>query len=354
MWGRLLHVSIRSWHGSHSSANMAFRSGFSLTWLTAMHPQKGKTMRKTSYVIIAAVLVALIVSAAFATIYLSSLTNSSTASSSGVIHVVAAENFWGSLITQLGGARVSVTSIVSDPNVDPHEYESNPANAIAIANAQLVVINGAGYDTWAQQLIAASSTPGQVVLNVQEVINQTVGANPHFWYSPAYVNETVKAMYQDLVSIDPSHASYYTQQYDALKASLAVCNGRIGAIKQQFGSVKVASTESIFVYLANASGLDLVSPPAFMEAVAEGNDPPAQSIVQFDQLITNGTVKVLVYNEQTVTPLTQSTKALASQNNIPTVPVTETIQPPDVSFQVWMNAQLITLQNALNQQARGR
>jgi len=270
-----------------------------------------------------------------------------------VIHVVAAENFWGSLITQLGGTRVSVTSIVSDPNADPHEYESNTADAIAIANAQLVIINGAGYDTWAQQLIASSNTPNQVVLNVQELINQTDTANPHFWYSPTYVNETVKAMYQDLVSIDPSHASYYTQHYEALQASLAEYNARINEIKQQFGGTKVASTESIFAYLANATGLDLVSPPAFMEAVAEGNDPPAQSIVQFDQLITNGTVKVLVYNAQTVTPLTQSIKALASQNNIPIVPVTETIQPPDVSFQVWMNAQLIILQNALNQQALG-
>lgn len=311
-------------------------------------------MRKTGYVIIATVLAALIVSGAFAGIYLSNPTTSSTTSSSGVIHVVAAENFWGSLITQLGGTRVSVTSIVSDPNADPHEYESNTANAIAIANAQFVIINGAGYDTWAQQLIAASSTPHQVVLNVQELINQTGDANPHFWYSPTYVNETVKAMYQDLVSIDPSHASYYTQQYDALKASLAVYNGRIAEIKQQFGGVKVASTEGIFGYLANATGLDLVSPPAFMEAVSEGNDPPAQSIVQFDQLITNGTVKVLVYNAQTVTPLTQSTKALASQYNIPIVPVTETIQPPDASFQVWMNAQLIILQNALNQQALGK
>jgi len=311
-------------------------------------------MRKTSFVIIATVLVALIVSGAFAGIYLSNPTTSSTSSSSGVIHVVAAENFWGSLIAQLGGTQVSVTSIVSDPNADPHEYESNTANAIAIANAQLVIVNGAGYDTWAQQLIASGNTPNQVVLNVQELINQTGDANPHFWYSPTYVNQTVKAMYQDLVSIDPSHASYYTQQYDALKASLAAYNGRIAEIKQQFGGVKVASTESIFAYLANATGLDLVSPPAFMAAVAEGNDPPAQSIVQFDQLITNGTVKVLVYNAQTVTPLTQSTKALASQYNIPTVPVTETIQPPDVSFQVWMNAQLIILQNALNQQALGK
>ena len=244
-------------------------------------------------------------------------------------------------------------SIVTDPNADPHEYESNTADAIAIADAQLVIVNGAGYDDWALQLIAASDTPHQVVLNVQELIGQTVGANPHFWYSPTYVNETVNAMYQDLVSIDPSHTSYYTQQYAALNASLAVYNGRIDEIRQDFAGAKVASTESIFVYLAAACGLDLVSPPAFMEAVAEGNDPPAQSIVQFDNLITNGTIVMLVYNEQTVTPLTQSIKSLAAQYNIPIVGVTETVQPKDVAFQVWMNAELLDIQNALNQPALG-
>jgi zinc/manganese transport system substrate-binding protein len=306
------------------------------------------------YVIIATVLVVLIIAGAFAGVFLSNPATSSTTSSSGKIQVVAAENFWGSLITQLGGTRVSVLSIVSDPNDDPHEYGSNTANAIAIERASLVVVNGAGYDNWALKLIAASNTPHQVVLNVQELINQPTGANPHFWYSPTYVNETVNAMYQDLVSIDPTHAAYYKQQYAALNASLGVYNARIDEIKQQFGGTKVASTESIFVYLANATGLDLVSPSAFMQAVSEGNDPPAQSIVQFQQLIQNGTVAVLVYNSQTVTPLTHNIKAQAAQQGIPLVGVTETIQPPNATFQDWMNSQLIALQNALNSQTPGK
>jgi zinc/manganese transport system substrate-binding protein len=311
-------------------------------------------MRKTTYAIIATVLVVLIIAGAFAGVYLSNHPTSTTKSSSGVIQVVAAENFWGSLITQLGGTHVSVLSIVSDPNADPHEYESNTADAIAIAHANLVIVNGAGYDDWALHLIAASNTPHQVVLNVQELINQPIGANPHFWYSPYYVNDTVNAMYKDLVSIDPANAAYYKQQYAALNASLAVYNGRIDEIKQQFGGTKVASTESIFVYLANATGLDLVSPPAFMQAVSEGNDPPAQSIVQFQNLMTNGTVTVLVYNSQTVTPLTQNIEAQATQHGIPIVPITETVQPSTAMFQDWMNSQLIALQNALNQHAHGK
>ena len=312
-------------------------------------------MRKTMNAIIATVLVVLIIAGAFAGLYLSNHTPSgTTTSSSSQIQVVAAENFWGSLIRQLGGTHVNVLSIVSDPNADPHEYESNTANAIAIERASLVIVNGAGYDDWALQLIAASNSPHQVVLNVQELINQSVGVNPHFWYSPYYVNDTVNAMYKDLVSIDPTNAAYYKQQYVTLNVALGVYNERIDEIKQQFGGTKVASTESIFEYLANATGLDLVSPSAFMEAVSEGNDPPAQSIVQFQQLIQNGTVAVLVYNEQTVTPLTQNIKALATQQGIPLVPVTETIQPSNATFQDWMNSQLITLQNALNQQAPGK
>ncbi len=306
-------------------------------------------MRKTMYIIIAAALIVLIIAGAFAGAYLSNHKTSSTTSSIGVIQVVAAENFWGSLISQLGGTHVNVLSIVTDPNADPHEYESNAADAIAIANARLVIVNGAGYDTWAQQLIAASNTPDQIVLNVQELVNQTIGANPHFWYSPYYVNDTVAAMYKDLVSIDPTNAAYYAQQYAALKTSLAVYNGRIDQIKQQFGGTKVASTESIFVYLANATGLDLVSPPAFMQAVSEGNDPSVQSVVQFQNLITSGTVSVLVYNSQTVTTETQSIEALAKQYDIPVVPITETVQPPTALFQSWMNSQLIALQTALNQ-----
>jgi zinc/manganese transport system substrate-binding protein len=297
-------------------------------------------------------LIALIVAGVFTGLYLSGQTTSDTANSK--IQVVAAENFWGSLVSQLGGTHVNVLSIVSDPNADPHEYETNSADAIAIANARLVIVNGAGYDTWALQLIAASSNPNQVVLNVQELINQSVGSNPHFWYSPYYVNDTVNAMYNDLVSIDPNDTAYYNQQYVALNASLATYNACIDEIKQQFGGMKVASTESIFVYLANATGLDLVSPPAFMEAVAEGIDPPAQSIVQFDQLIQNGTVTVLVYNKQTVTPLTTSIEELASQQGIPVVAVTETIPSSNLRFQDWMNSQLTALQNALGQQASGK
>lgn len=275
-------------------------------------------------------------------------------SSSNVIQVVAAENFWGSLIAQLGGTHVSVLSIVSDPNADPHEYEANASDARAIANAQLVIENGEGYDDWCSQLVAASNTPGQVVLNVQNTLGVASGGNPHFWYNPNYVNLTVHQMYSDLVAIAPSDTSYFQQQYANLNASLGQLYGEAAAIREHFAGTEVASTESIFVYLANFTDLDLISPPAFMEAVSEGNDPPAQSVVQFEDQLESGNVSVLVYNAQTVTPITTEMKSIAQSNNVTVVAVTETIQPPNVSFQNWMYAEYIGLYNALNAKTLGQ
>jgi zinc/manganese transport system substrate-binding protein len=317
-------------------------------------------MRKTTVILVTLVVVVIVAGGSYAGLLLFgvSSTNTTTNTSSGkVVQVVAAENFWGSLASQLGGAHAHVISIVSNPNTDPHEYESSSANAQAIATADLVIVNGAGYDTWSLSLIAASNTPNQQVLNVQELINQPVDVNPHFWYSPYYVNDTVKGMYNELVSVDPADTAYFHQQYATLNASLwQSYMSREVEIKQQFGGTPVAATEDIFVYLANASGLKVVSPLGFMQAVAEGNDPSAQDVATFQELLQagNGSVHVLAYNEQTVTPLTQSIKSLAAQNQIPTIGVTETIQPPDVAFQVWMGSELIALQNALDAQALGK
>lgn len=276
--------------------------------------------------------------------------------STSKVQIVAAENFWGSLVSQLGGIHVQVLSIVTDPNADPHEYESNTADAQAIANANYIIVNGAGYDNWATKIIGASNNPNQKVLNVADLLRKKTGDNPHFWYSPVYVNQTVAQMYSDLISLDPANAAYYKQQYVGLNASVGKYNARIDEIKEKFAGTRVAATEDIFVYLANATGLDLVSPPEFIEAVAEGNDPPAQSVVQFQQQLQGqgGNVTVLIYNAQTVTPLTENIKTLAAQRDIPIVGITETIQPSDVSFQDWMNAELISLQNALDAKVLGQ
>ena len=280
--------------------------------------------------------------------------NTSSFSKSRIIQVVAGENFWGSIVSQLGGIHVSVLSVVSDPNADPHEYETNTSNARAFANANYVILNDAGYDSWGDKLLSANANPNQKVLRVADLLGKKEGDNPHFWYNPAYVNQVTTQMESDLIKIDPSNANYYKTQYAELQTAFASYQNRITSIKKQFGGTKVAATEDIFAYLADASGLDLISPPKFIQAVAEGNDPSAASVVIFQEQLKSRAPQVLVYNQQTVTPITENMKKLAADNGIPVIGVTETIQPPDTSFQDWMNAELITLQNALNAKTLGQ
>lgn len=270
------------------------------------------------------------------------------------LRVIAAENFWGSLAAQLGGSKVTVTSIVSDPNADPHEYESNTTNARAFATANYVILNGAGYDGWGEKLLRANTSSNRRVLSVATLLGKKTGDNPHFWYSPTYTNLVAAQMERDLIALDPADTYYFEQRYTALQSSLAGYQNRIASIKQQFSGTTIAATEDVAVYLAQAAGLNLISPPAFIEAVGEGNDPPASSVVQFQQQLTSGGVKLLIYNTQTVTPLTDTMKKLAISQHIPTVGVSETIQPANATFEQWMNAQAISLTNALNAPAAGQ
>jgi zinc/manganese transport system substrate-binding protein len=271
-----------------------------------------------------------------------------------VLQVVAGENFWGSIAAQLGGTHASVTSVVSDPNADPHQYESNANDARAFAQANYVILNGAGYDDWGQQLIAANPASGRKVFTVADLLGKHEGDNPHFWYKPAYVEQVANQITSDYKALDAADSTYFDQQHTAFETALSSYHARLTEIKQKFAGQKVGATESIFVYMANYLGLDLISPPEFMQAVAEGNDPPADTVVTFEQQIQQKQIIVLVFNVQTVTPVTDHLKQLAAQQNIPLVSVSETIQPADISFQDWQTAQLLQLQNALNAQTLGQ
>jgi zinc/manganese transport system substrate-binding protein len=265
----------------------------------------------------------------------------------GVIQVVAAESFWGSIARQLGGSHVRVTSIITDPNMDPHEYASNSQDARAFAQANYVILNGAGYDGWAQKLLDANPVTGRKVLNVADLLGKKQGDNPHFWYSPDYLVQVMNRITNDYQVLDPADAQYFTDQRVAFDGLLAPYRQLIGDIRQAYSGTKIGATESLFVYMAQALGLDLISPPEFLTAVAEGNEPPAQAMALFQQQIAQKQIAVLIYNNQTATVVTTNIKQLAADKGIQTVGVTETLVPASSTFQDWQTAQLRALQNAL-------
>jgi len=272
----------------------------------------------------------------------------SPASSSGVINVVAAENFWGSVATQLGGSKVNVQSVVTDPNADPHEYESSANDARAFAEANLVILNGAGYDDWGKKLLTANQASGRNVLNLADLLGKKVGDNPHFWYNPDYVVRVADSITAQFKSIDPADASYFERRRQELATALGPYSAEIANIKQRYAGVAIGATESIFVYMAAALGLSLTTPVEFMNAVAEGNDPPVSAVVQFQEQISGRQIKVLVYNLQTSTAVTTNIKALAAAKHVPSVGVSETPLPDNLTFQDWQLKQLKSLEAALS------
>lgn len=271
-------------------------------------------------------------------------------SGSGTLQVIAGENFWGSIAAQLGGSHVTVTSIVTNPNTDPHEYESSATDARAFATADYVVLNGAGYDAWASKLLSANPNQKRKVFSVADLVNKKAGDNPHFWYNPDWVDQVADKITADYRALHPADAAYFTQQREALTTALRPYHDAIAHLRATYPGVAVGSTESIFVYLAQALGFNLISPPEFMQAISEGTDPPAQTVAQFQDQISHRQIKVLIYNTQTSTPITDNLKQLATQNGIPVVGISETVQPATASFQDWQIGQLNSLQAALSRQ----
>ncbi len=267
----------------------------------------------------------------------------------GKVQIVAAENFWGSIASQLGGEHVIVTSIINNPNVDPHDYEATSADARTIARAGYVIFNGAGYDPWVRQVLDANPADGRGELEIGKLLGKQEGDNPHFWYNPDYVRQVVNQITADLKRLDNGDASYFDQQHQQfLTTRLKTYDELINTIKQQYQGTPVGATESIFVYLASALGLNLITPPAFMAAISEGTEPTVADKATCDQQITEKQIKVLFYNKQNATPDTEALKAKAQQADIPIVAITETPDPPTASFQEWQVAQLQAIQQALN------
>jgi zinc/manganese transport system substrate-binding protein len=276
---------------------------------------------------------------------------SSSSSSGRVVSVVAGQNFWGSIASQLGGSHARVQTVVTDPNADPHEYESNTNDARAFAMADLVILNGAGYDDWGKKLLDANLSTHRRVLTVADVLGRKNGDNPHFWYNPAWIGQVADRMTDSYKAIDSADSTYFDQQRSLFASALRPYSDRIAEIKAKFSGTAIGATESIFVYTAQALGLNLISPPEFMKALSESTDPPAETVATFQNQIASKQIKVLVYNVQTATDVTTNLKHQAAQQDIPVVGVSETIQPESATFQDWQLAQFLALENALNSDA---
>jgi len=275
---------------------------------------------------------------------------SSPGAANGRFRVVAGENFWGSIASQLAGDKATVQSIIVNPATDPHSYQPNAEDARTVVGAKMVIANGIGYDNWLSQLLSADQEGGRTVLTVGDLLGLKEGGNPHQWYSPANVHRVIDQIVADYDRIAPSDAAYFAQRKQTFEThDLARYSELIRAIRARYAGVPVGYSESIFQPLGDALGLKLLTPYSFAKAVAEGTDVTAEDKETVDRQAEQHEIKVWVYNSQNVTPDVQRVTTIVKAQHIPIATVTETLSPASDSFEQWQVAELEGLMTALDQ-----
>ncbi|HXP75869.1 MAG TPA: zinc ABC transporter substrate-binding protein [Stellaceae bacterium] len=262
------------------------------------------------------------------------------------IAIVAAENFYGDVAEQVGGANVKVTSILTNPDQDPHLFEASASTARELAAARIVIYNGADYDPWMTKLLSASRASGRTTIEVAKLVGKKAGDNPHLWYDPATMPAVAKALAAELAKLDPDHRGDYESRRDAFDASLKPVNDKIAALRKQYGGISITATEPVAGYLAEAIHLK-VRNPRFQLAIMNNTEPSASEIAAFQKDLKTRTAKVLLYNSQTSEELTEKMRTIAKESGVPVVGVTET-EPDGKKYQDWMLSELAALETGLS------
>jgi zinc/manganese transport system substrate-binding protein len=266
----------------------------------------------------------------------------------GTIAVVAAENQYGNVAAQIGGADVSVTSVESNPNTDPHSYEVSPDVAQEIGSAQVVVQNGIGYDDFMTKIESASPSASRRVLIVQQLLGLPDSTpNPHLWYEPATMPKVADALASDYAALQPAHAAYFQANAARFIASLAPWLQALTRFKTEYPGTPVATTEPVADYMLTAAGADNLTPFGLQADVMNGVDPSPQDLSLQTALFTQHKVKVFVYNEQVTDALTQSFITAAQAAHVPVIGVYETMPTPGFTYQSWMLAEANALTGAV-------
>jgi zinc/manganese transport system substrate-binding protein len=273
--------------------------------------------------------------------------STTTGTAASKLDVVAAENVYGDMARQIGGSHVAVTSILADPNADPHLFEPGTRDGLAVAGARLVIENGAGYDAFMQRLEDASPSKHRLVLTVADVLDvHGRNANPHLWYDVPRLGTIAGAIASGLERSDPAHAAAYRSGLHRFVTSLGPLTRQVAAIRTSFAGRPVAYVEPVPGYLVSAAGLENLAPDTFTRAIEDGTEPTPQAVAAMDALISGKRIRALLYNTQAVSPITERIRSAALAAGIPVVGVSELL-PAKETFQEWQLAQAQALYKAL-------
>lgn len=251
-----------------------------------------------------------------------------------VLRAVGLENQYANVLEQIGGPYVAVTAIQSNPNTDPHEFEATPSIAKVFHNADLVVENGLGYDSWATQMLSGTKAKVISAQNLLYLSDST--PNPHLWYRTDTMPAVAEAAAAFFEQKDPAHSAAYKANLKNFIASLKPWQKEISLIKAQFAGAPVAVTEPVADYLLEEAGLKISTPFSFQSAIMNGTDPAPQDVSIEENLLKNKKVKLFAYNEQVTDSQTQVLLNIAKKHSVQIVPVYELMPLNVENYQNWM------------------
>jgi zinc/manganese transport system substrate-binding protein len=279
-----------------------------------------------------------------------SASSSDSGSGSQRIAAVGAENEYANVIEQIGGKYLKVSAIESNPNTDPHTYESSPSDAQTVSQAQVIVQNGVGYDTYMEKIESASPSSSRKIINVQKLLGLPESTpNPHLWYKPTTMPAVAQAIGADLAALQPAHAAYFQANVTAFDASLRPWLAALRLFRSRYPNTAVATTEPVADYMLEAAGINNLTPFSMQADVMNGTDPAPQDVSLEQSLFSGHKVKVFVHNQQVTSPLTESFVSDAKRNGIPVVGVYETMPTPGYDYQSWMQAEIEAIEKAVAQ-----
>lgn len=261
------------------------------------------------------------------------------------INIVAAENFYGELAQEIGGNGVKVQSIISNPDADPHLFTTSPSTSKALSQAQIIVYNGADYDSWMGQMLSTVDKSKVTIINVADLVGVKSGANPHLWYKPETFPKLAQVLADKLIQLEPKNKAQIQANLKQFITEHNKVNQAILQTKTKYAGTPVTATEPVYGYMADAIGLKMAGLD-FQWKIMNDTEPTPKMIASYQELLTDKKVKVLFYNSQVSDSITKNMQNLAEKNAIPIVGVTETM-PNNLTINAWLLGEISATNNAL-------
>ena len=297
--------------------------------------------------------------------------------------VVTSTNVYASIVSAIAGDAVEVEPIIDDAAQDPHEYEATSRDQLTLSRADMVVMNGGGYDSFVTTMLNALDTEPAVVdaVSVSDLPGAAEAAesghdhdhshdhgsegededahdheghdhgpgsfNEHVWYSIPTMISLVDAIEAQLAEVAPDDAAQFEENAEALHGQLEDLQLRIDDLAQGHDGQAAAVTEPVALWLFEDLGLTNVIPDDFVYSVEAGSDVSPVVVADATEALETEDVQVFAFNPQTSGPEADALRDAADEHGIPVIEVTETIQTDD-DYVNWMTATVDAVEQALS------